>query len=317
MKKVLLTGGAGFIGSVVAKELLVKGYEVICIDNFTDDLYDPVLKEGNVAELFQNESFSLHRVDVADLANLQKIFESEKPECIIHLAARANTRKAVADPYPYMDTNIVGTLNILEMAKSFGIKNTVIASSSSVYGNSTRTPFEENDTADRPLSPYGMSKRACELLAYTYHHNFNLNVTCLRYFNAYGENNRPDLVPYVWGRAILNDEEIVISGDGKRSRDYTYVGDIASGTIVAMEQPLGFEIINLGNSRPVSLNELLKVFELVVGKKVSVKSRPSIKSSVENTCANIDKAKNLLGWEPTTHIEDGIAKLVTWLKSRN
>ncbi len=315
MKTVILTGGAGFIGSVVARELLAKKYKVICIDNFSDDLYDPALKEDNISAFNDNKNFVLYRTDICNLEELKDIFEREKPELVVHLAARANTRKAVGEPQSYLDVNIGGTLNILELAKDYKIENVVIASSSSVYGNSTKMPLNEDEPADRPLSPYGMTKRADEVLAFTYHHNFQMNITCLRYFNAYGENNRPDLVPYIWGNLILDDGEIEISGDGSRSRDYTYIGDIADGTIKAMEKPLGFEIINLGNSRPVSLKELVSVFEKVTSKTVKVKSRPSNKASVESTCADIRKAKKLLDWEPTTPIEQGIEKLIVWLRN--
>ncbi|MHB0978210.1 MAG: GDP-mannose 4,6-dehydratase [Minisyncoccota bacterium] len=315
MKTVILTGGAGFIGSVVARELLAKNYKVVCVDNFSDDLYDPVLKEDNVSAFKDNKNFVLYRTDVCNLEELKNIFEKEKPELVVHLAARANTRKAVGEPQSYVDTNISGTLNILELSKDYKIANVVIASSSSVYGNSSKMPLNEDEPADRPLSPYGMTKRADEILAFTYHHNFQINITCLRYFNAYGENNRPDLVPYIWGNLILDDGEIEISGDGSRSRDYTYIGDIADGTIKAMEKPLGFEIINLGNSRPVSLKELVGVFEKVTGKKAKVKSRPSNKASVESTCADTRKAKELLNWEPTTPIEQGIEKLIVWLRN--
>ncbi|KND48436.1 MAG: dTDP-glucose 4,6-dehydratase [Parcubacteria bacterium C7867-005] len=314
MKTVLVTGGAGFIGSVVSRELLSKDYRVVCVDNFTDDLYDPALKEDNVKRLSGNTNFILYRTDICNFGELGDVFKKENPQFVVHLAARANTRKAVEEPRSYIDVNIGGTLNILELSKEHGVANIVIASSSSVYGNSTNMPLNENDPADRALSPYGMSKRADEILAFTYHHNFKMNITCLRYFNAYGENNRPDLVPYIWGNLILDGGEIEVSGDGSRSRDYTYVGDIADGTIKAMEKPLGFEVINLGNHRPVSLKELVTVFEVVTGLQAKVKSRPSNKASVETTYADITKAKKLLDWEPTTPIEEGIEKLITWLR---
>ena len=313
MKTVLVTGAAGFIGSKTSEVLLKRGYRVVAVDNFSDDLYDPKFKEEHVGSLVKDNNFILYRVDICDKESLRGIFDKEKPSFVVHLAAKANTRNAVENPRDYIEVNINGTLNIFELSKEFKIENIVIASSSSVYGNSDQIPWKEDEVADRPLSPYGMTKRSDEILAYTYHHNFGLNVTCLRYFNAYGENNRPDLVPYLWGMAILNDEEIEISGDGSRKRDYTYVEDIASGTIAAMEKPLGFEIINLGNSEPVSLKELLSVFEKVTGKTAKVKTRPLNKSSVESTYADISKARNLLGWEPTTSIEEGITKLVSWL----
>lgn len=316
MQTVLVTGGAGFIGSNTVAELLSHGYRVVCVDNFAADLYDPAFKEEHIAAFASNPNFVLYRTDITDFSALRKIFEAEKPELLVHLAAQANTRKAVEEPQSYIDVNLTGTLNLLELSKEFGLKNIVIASSSSVYGNSERTPWREDDVADKPLSPYGATKRADEILAYTYHHNFGLNITCLRYFNAYGENNRPDLVPYVWGEALLTKKEVEISGDGSRKRDYTYISDIVDGTIKALEKPLGFEIINLGNNQPISLKELLEIFEKVTGIKAKVKSRPSSKSSVESTYADISKAKKLLDWQPQVGIEEGIGRLMSWLRDK-
>jgi UDP-glucuronate 4-epimerase len=314
MKTVLVTGGAGFIGSNLCRSLLERGYRVVCVDNF-DDTYDPALKEQHVEGIVPDPNFSLERADVRDMDSMRTIAESEKPAYIVHLAAKADTRNAVEVPHIYTSINIDGTINIFELAKEYGVENLVFASSSSVYGNTEEMPWREDQTADRPLSPYGATKRADELMGYSYHHNFGLNITALRYFNAYGENNRPNMVPYIWGMKMLKGEEIEISGDGSRRRDYTYIGDIVEGTIRAMEKPLGFEVFNLGNSEPVSLKELLSVFEKVTGIKANVKSRPSSKASVEATYADVSKAKEILGWEPTTTIEEGITKLVTWLRN--
>jgi len=313
MKTALVTGGAGFIGSNLVGELLKRGYRVICVDNF-DPLYDPVLKEGNLLPFKDNKNFVLHRTDIRDVESMRKIFDSEKPTYVVHLAARPDTRDAVKSPREYMSINIDGTLNILELCKDFKVENLAMASSSSVYGNDPSVPWKEDALADRPLSPYGATKRTTELLAHSYNHNFGINITCIRYFNAYGENNRPTMVPYIWADAILNDRQIEISGDGSRKRDYTYIGDIVEGTILAMEKPLGFEVLNMGNSHPVSLKELLGVFERVTGKKADVKSRPSTHMSVEATYADISKAKKLLGWEPKVSIEEGITKLVAWFR---
>ncbi|MFA5998212.1 MAG: GDP-mannose 4,6-dehydratase [Candidatus Paceibacterota bacterium] len=314
MKTILVTGAAGFIGSNLAKALLEEGYRVVGIDNF-DDTYDPLFKEANIAPFRSNANFKLERIDIRDTDALMAVFEAEKPSYAIHLAAKADTRKAVDTPRLYTSVNIDGTLNILEACREHPVENLVIASSSSVYGNSSRVPFTEEEPADRPLSPYGATKRAVELLAHSYHHNFNMNITCLRYFNAHGENNRPNMVPYIWAGKLLRGEEIEISGDGSRKRDYTYVGDIVRGTILAMEKPLGFEVINIGNNTPVSLNELLATFEKSIGTKAKVKSRPSHPASVEVTYANVDKAKKLLNWEPQTSLEEGLKKLVVWFRA--
>ncbi len=314
MKTVLVTGVAGFIGSNLGKHLLDAGYRVVGVDNF-DDTYDVNFKEAHLASLIDHKSFSLYRTDIRDLPAMKSIFETEKPNSVVHLAAKADTRDAVKNPSMYTSVNIDGTLNILELCREYPVTNLVIASSSSVYGNSPRVPWTEDETADRPLSPYGATKRSIELLAYTYHHNFNMPITCLRYFNAYGENNRPNMVPYIWGLKLLRGETIEISGEGSRKRDYTYIGDIVRGTVLAMEKPLGFEVINLGNNAPVSLRELLAMLEKVIGTTGTVESRPSDKASVEVTYADVQKAKRLLGWEPEVPLEEGITRLVAWLRA--
>ncbi|MBX4189049.1 SDR family NAD(P)-dependent oxidoreductase [Candidatus Parcubacteria bacterium] len=314
METVLVTGGAGFIGSNVCEALLKKGYRVICVDNFDSDLYDGKIKEGYIEKLIANQNFAVYRTDIRHKAELEDVFNKEKPELVAHLAARANVRNAVKDPYPYISINIEGTLNVLECCRDNAVKNLVIASSGSVYGNDPVVPWAEDHLTGEPVSPYGASKRSAELLAYTYHRNFDLNITCLRYFNAYGENNRPDLVPYIWGKAILDEEEIEISGDGSRERDYTYVGDVVRGTVLALEKPLGFEIINIGNSNPTSLKDLLEIFKRVSGIEVKVRSRPSNSVSMEKTFADITKAKRLLDWEPEVTLEEGVRRLLTWLR---
>lgn len=314
MKTALVTGAAGFIGSNLTAALLGEGYRVVGADNF-DDTYDTRFKEANIAPFRDNANFKPERVDIRDAGALRAVFEAEKPSYVVHLAAKADTRKAVDTPQIYASVNIDGTLNILEACRECPVENLVIASSSSVYGNSSRVPFTEDEPADRPLSPYGATKRATELLAYSYRHNFSMNITCLRYFNAHGENNRPNMVPYIWTEKLLRGEEIEISGDGSRKRDYTYIGDIVRATVLAMEKPLGFEVINIGNNTPASLNELLAALEKVIGTKAKVKSRPSHGASVEVTYADITKAKKLLGWEPKVSLEEGLTKLVAWFRA--
>lgn len=311
MNTVLVTGGAGFIGSHVIRKLLADDYRVVCVDNF-NTVYDPKYKEENIAPFLSNKSFRLERVDIRDKDALRKVFGEENPKYVIHLAALADTRNAVTDPLQYVEVNIAGSLNVLDLAKEMKVKNVVMASSSSVYGNTNIFPWNEEEIADKPLSPYGATKRAMEMFAYSYHHNFSLNITCLRYFNAYGENNRPGMVPYVWTEALLRGGKVEISGDGSRKRDYTYVGDVALATIKAMEKPLGFEIINIGDNQPVSLLELLATLEKITGKKADRQMRPSHSASVEMTCADISKAKKLLDWQPTILLEEGMRRLVAW-----
>jgi len=314
MKTVLVTGAAGFVGSNLVPALLAKGYRVVGVDNF-DDTYPLAFKEEQIAPSLTSENFELVRMDVCDQMALAALFERVRPELVAHLAAKADTRAAVGDPYPYLSNNITGTVNLLEAAKKAEVENFVLVSSSSVYGNDAQVPWREDASADHPLSPYGATKRACELFAYAYHHNFGLPITCLRYFNVYGEHNRPGMVPYKWAQALLRNEEIEISGAGTRKRDYTYIGDTVRATVLALEKPLGFEIINIGNNSPVSLHELLSVFEKVVGTSAKVKERPSHTASVEATYADITKAKELLGWEPSVPLEEGIQRLVAWVRA--
>ena len=312
MKTILVTGVAGFIGSNLAEALLKRGYRVVGIDNF-DDTYNPQFKEQHVASCLQHEQFLLERVDIRDRAALETVFTRAQPDAVAHLAAKADTRAAVANPYPYLENNIDGMVNVLEVAKN--VSNIVFASSSSVYGNDPHVPWKESATADRTLSPYGATKRAGEILAYTYHHNFNTPITCLRYFNAYGERNRPNMVFYRWAQALLQGEAIELSGEGTRKRDYTYVGDTVEATIAALEKPLGYEIINIGNNKPASLVELLHVFEKVIGVTAQVHKRPSAPMSVEETYADITKAKTLLGWEPHTSLEEGVSRFIAWFRA--
>lgn len=315
MKTILVTGGAGFIGSNLIAKLLSsrRVAKVVCVDNL-NDFYSPKVKLANLASFKKHPRLSFYKKDIRDFDSLHKIFKKEKPEAVVHLAAQANTRLAVNDPREYQSNNVDGTLNLFELAKDYQVKNFVFASSSSVYGNKNKIPFNEEDRTDFPISPYGVTKKTGELLAHAYHHNFGLNITCLRFFTVYGENNRPDMVMYKWARNILTNQPIEMSGQGDRRRDYTYVGDIVTGIVMALKKPLGFEVINLGNSRPVSLKELLKIFEKVSGKKAMVKFRPSHQASVENTFTDISKAKKVLGWEPKINIEQGVTKLVSWFR---
>ena len=314
MKTVLVTGGAGFIGSRTILQLLISGnVRVVCVDNF-DDTYDRSFKEQNVRQFSDNSSYVQYEADITDKDAINEIFEKEKPTHILHLAAKADTRDAILNPQTYIDTNITGSLNILEAAKTHNVENIVAASSSSVYGNNERVPWQESDQDLHPISPYGVTKYAFENLAYTYHLHFSLPITLLRYFNVYGENNRPGMVPYKWAEAMLTDKQIEISGDGERRRDYTYVGDTVRGTIAALWKPLGFEIINLGHGSPLSLNELLALFEKTTGEKAAFTSRASHPGSVEHTYADATKAYKLLGWKPKVSHEIGIQRLVDWFR---
>lgn len=314
METILVTGAAGFIGSNLTKTLLEQGYRVVGVDNF-DDTYDPAFKEEHIQEFRGNENFVLYRTDIREMEDMRIIFEKEQPHRVAHLAAKADTRAAVNDPYPYFTVNMLGTLNILELAREHGVKMTVIASSGSVYGNNPNIPWTEEEVTNFPLSAYGVTKKSTEMLGYTYHHNFAMNVVFLRYFNVYGENNRPTMMPYKWARAFLNGEEIELSGEGTRKRDLTYVGDAVRGTIAALKSDIGYEVFNIGNSNPVSLRELISVFEKTTGKTVPIRSRESHNASVNEMFADTSKAKAQLDWEPQTSVEEGIERLVNWVRA--
>lgn len=315
MKTILVTGGAGFIGSNLIETLLKRKTidRVVCVDNL-DPFYDPAFKKENIKLFVKNEKFRFYKTDIRNRVALSKIFDIEKPNLVVHLAAKADTRRSVKEPEEYESVNILGTLNLLELSKEYKIKKFIFISSSSVYGNTAKAPFSETSTTDFPLSPYGATKKAGEVLAYTYAHNFNLPIVCLRLFNAFGERNRPDLVIYKWVDNILHDRPIEMSGTGSRRRDFTYVGDVVRAIELALRTKDNYEILNIGNSKPVSLKTLLSYIEKALGKKAIVISRPSHHASVEETYANIRKAKKVLGWEPEVSLEEGIVRFAKWLR---
>ncbi|MDB5189217.1 MAG: hypothetical protein JWL82_174 [Parcubacteria group bacterium] len=317
MKVVLVTGAAGFIGSNAA-EALLKNYpsiRVIGLDNF-DPTYPVAFKRSNIGGLKKSAQFSFYEADIRDRTALRRIFKKEQPDAVLHLAAKADTRHAVVAPQEYVDTNITGTLNLLECAKEFQVKRFVFASSSSVYGNDNTAPFKEDAVTDHAISPYGASKKAGEGLAYTYHHNFGLSVVCIRIFNAYGERMRPGLVLYTWVEKILKGETIEISGKGTRRRDYTYIGDLVDALLrVLTKKNIGFLVVNIGNAGSVSLTHMLRTVERATGKKARVVSRPSHHASVERTHASIAKAKRILDWKPKTSFQDGVERFVEWYQS--
>jgi UDP-glucuronate 4-epimerase len=315
METILVTGGAGFIGSNLIDKLLQEGHRIICVDNF-DDTYDPKLKEGNISSFLKNKNFVLYREDIRNLENLRNIFEKEKPTHIIHLAAKADTRYAIENPYIYVSVNVEGTLNILELAKQFSVKRVIVASSSSVYGNNPNIPWKEEYNTDLPLSAYGATKKMTEMLAYIYHNNFGMSIICLRYFNVYGENVRPSMVPYKWAEAFLTGKEVELSGEGVRKRDFTYIGDVVNATILALTSSLSYEVINIANGQPVSLKELFSVFEKITGVSPKIRNRPSHSASANETFADSTKAKKLLGWEAKVSIEEGISKLIVWFREK-
>ena len=309
--KVLVTGGAGFIGSHVCDALLNKGHSVICIDNF-NDYYSPKTKEDNINHNLNNPDFKLYKEDICNIEGLKKVFEAEAPEKIIHLAARAGVRPSIKQPLLYEQVNVRGTLNLLELAKEFKIKQFISASSSSVYGKNKKAPFSESDPVDAPISPYAATKKAGELLCHTYHHLYGIPITCLRFFTVYGPRGRPDMAPYIFTKLINGGKPIQRFGDGSSRRDYTYVADIVAGVMAALENELGYEIINLGNSETVALSQLISVIEKHLGKKAEIIEKPMPPGDVPVTYADISKAKRLLGYNPKTSTDKGMENFIEW-----
>jgi len=313
---ILLTGGAGFIGSHTAIALLQRDYRVIIVDNL-NDYYDPALKRAHLARIQTydptGEKLCFYEVDICDKNALAAVWQKEKPSLVCHLAAYAGVPVSVSNPGPYLNTNILGMLNLLELAKEYPVKNFVFASSSSVYGNTARAPFQESESADMPCSPYAMSKRASEMLAYTYHHLHNIPCTGLRFFTVYGPYGRTDMAPFMFMQKIYNDQPIQVFGDANiRMRDFTYVDDIVDGIIKAIEKPHNFEIFNLGRGNPVTLQEFISTIERIVQKKAIIIKKRVPAGDVDATYADISKAERMLNYHPTVSLEEGMQRMFTW-----
>ncbi|MBT3356202.1 NAD-dependent epimerase/dehydratase family protein [bacterium] len=310
--KVLITGGAGFIGSAVARKLIDRGDKVVMIDNF-NDYYDPKLKRDRIATILKDCEYSLHEGNIQDLEFCQAVFAKEKIDKVIHLAAMAGVRSSLEDPLLYEEVNVRGTNVLLEMAVKYKIKNFVYASSSSVYGNNKKVPFSEEDRVDTPMSPYAATKRATELIAHTYSHIHGLKTTGLRFFTVYGPWGRPDMALFLFTDKITKDEEISVYNFGKMSRNFTYIDDIVSGTITTLDADLECEIMNIGGDKEETLLRFIEVIEENIGKKAKKNMMPIQPGDVPSTVADISKLR-ALGWEPTTRIEEGIKNFIDWYK---
>lgn len=312
---VLVTGCAGFIGWKVAEFLIQAGHTVVGVDNL-NDAYDVRLKRWRLERLQSRPGFTFHRLDITDRAELERLFATRRGsgpfDAVINLAARAGVRQSLEAPWSYYETNVTGTLNLLELCRRYGVQKFVLASTSSVYGAGER-PFREDQPTDRPLSPYAASKKAAEALAYAYHHLYGLDVTVLRYFTVYGPAGRPDMSIFRFVKWIAEGEPVLIYGDGTQERDFTYVDDIAQGTLAALK-PMGFEVINLGSDRPVPLKTVISLIEELVGRKARIEHQPAHPADVKATWAQISKARRLLGWSPTTPLETGLQYTVEWYK---
>lgn len=311
----LLTGAAGFIASKVAEFLLAEGHSVAGVDNL-NDAYDVRLKHWRLKHLFSRPDFKFHKFDICERVALTDLFDSQKNEdrefdAVIHLAARAGVRPSVENPWVYYETNVIGTLNLLELCRAYGVKKFVLSSTSSLYGAHNSLPYREDADTNRPLSPYAASKKAAETLCYTYHHLHGLDVTVFRYFTVYGPAGRPDMSPFRFVQWISEGRPVVVYGDGTQSRDFTYVDDIARGTIAGIK-PLGYEIINLGSDKPVVLMDALRLIERLTGRKAQIKFVPRHPADVPATWADISRARRMLNWNPTIHSDAGMEKLVHW-----
>ncbi|MBU1167755.1 GDP-mannose 4,6-dehydratase [Patescibacteria group bacterium] len=313
--RILVTGAAGFIGSHISETLLARGDEVIGVDNFCD-YYDPLIKENNISDFENNKYFRLYRADIDSYPVMNHIFNKEKPQKVIHLAARAGVRASIQEPLLFSQVNNVGTSNLLELSHQHGVENFVFSSSSSVYGNNEKIPFAEEDNVDYPISPYAATKKAGELLCHVYSHLHDLPCTCLRLFTVYGPKGRPDMAPYKFVKAVFEEQKLTKYGDGTMRRDYTFVDDITKGIISALDHEYKFEIINLGNSDPVELNDFIAIVESLVGKKAKIETLPVPPGDVKVTYADINKAKKLLDYQPTTSFDAGMDKFVSWFGSK-
>ena len=322
MRTILITGGAGFIGSHLSERLLREGNKVLVIDNF-NNYYDPAIKRNNVEEVKKTcvenniclDNYIIFEGDIRDNEFLKEVF-SNKIDSIIHLAAMAGVRPSIEAPSLYYDVNITGTVNLLERCRENNIKQFVFASSSSVYGNNEKVPFAESDMVDNPISPYAATKKSGELLCHTYHHLFDMNIACLRFFTVYGPRQRPDLAINKFTTLILEHKEIPFYGDGTTSRDYTFVDDIVAGIVSSINyvntDEKVFEIFNIGGDKTVSLMEMVETIEEVLGKKAKINRLPMQPGDVNRTCADITYSREKIGYNPQTTFKEGIQKFINW-----
>ena len=317
-ERYLVTGCAGFIASKVSELLLAAGHEVVGVDNL-NDAYDPRLKRWRLERLVPHAGFRFHELDITDRDALGRLFAgdagSARPPfaAVVNLAARAGVRPSVANPWVYYRTNCEGTLNLLDLCRAHGVAKFLLASTSSLYGSRNPVPYREDADTNRPLSPYAASKKAAETLAYTYHHLHGIDVSVVRYFTVYGPAGRPDMSIFRFIRWIAEDQPLILYGDGSQERDFTYVEDIARGTVAAL-RPFGYETINLGGDRPVSMLAIIEQLASLLGKPARIEHRPPHPADVPATWADITKARQLLGWTPQVSVEEGLRRAVAWYR---
>jgi len=311
--RILVTGGAGFIGSHLCEALLEQGREVQVLDNF-NDYYDPAIKRRNIETALTHSAYSIREGDIRDQELVGEVMATFRPQAVIHLAAMAGVRPSIERPHLYNDVNIAGTTVLLEAAREYTVENFVFGSSSSVYGSHDKVPFSEKDVLNRPISPYAATKLAGEQLCFTYQHLYGIPVSCLRFFTVYGPRQRPEMAIHLFARKIMNGELITLYGDGSSRRDYTYIDDIIDGVIRSLDRPQSFEIFNLGESRTVGLSEMVSILEDAIGREANITFEPDQPGDVPVTYADVTKAVRVLGYEPSVPIEEGIRLFVTWLK---
>lgn len=307
---VLVTGGAGFVGSHVASALLARGEGVIVVDEM-NDFYDVQWKYDNLSRL---HGIIFFQGDIADMEFMEKIYVKYRPRRVVHMAARAGVRPSIENPFLYIHSNIVGTTVLLELSQKYGNDSFVFASSSSVYGNNPNEESSETDIVDAPLSQYAATKKSCELIAHTYYSLYGMNITALRFFTVYGPRGRMDMMPMQLIEKIIKGSEVYQFGDGSSSRDYTYIDDIINGIVRALDRPNGFQIFNLGNGRPCHLIDFINIVETEIGQKANLVRLPEQPGDVRKTCANIEKARTILGYEPIISIRKGVQLTVKWYK---
>ena len=314
-RNILVTGGAGFIGSHLVDRLLAEGvWQIAVVDNF-NGFYSPQVKRANIEKHSDSPNFSLYEIDICRTESLRRVFAENKFDAIVHLAAWAGVRPSLENPAIYVQTNVDGTLNLLELAREFGVRQFVFGSSSSVYGNNSKIPFSEDDKISRPISPYAATKAAGELLCHTYSHLYDIRAVCLRFFTVYGARQRPDLAIHKFSRLISENLPVPMFGDGTTRRDYTFIDDIISGVRAAIDyDKSNYEIFNLGESQTIELKHLIELLEINLGEKAVVERREMQPGDVPITFADISKAKELLGYNPQTKIEDGILKFIRWFR---
>jgi len=309
MGKYLVTGAAGFIGARTAEMLIQDGHTVVGVDNL-NDAYDPRMKEYRLRRLQALPGFTFHKLDISEKSVIDH-FKSEKLDAVINLAARAGVRYSVDNPWVYVETNVIGTLNMLELCKQNGTKKFIFASTSSIYGANPPYPTPESASSSEPLQPYAASKKGAEALCHSYHHLYDIDVSIVRYFTVYGPAGRPDLALFRFVQWISEGRPVRVYGDGNQSRGFTYIDDIARGTILALK-PLGYEIINIGGHEVITINDSIKLIEELSGKKANVQHDPPNLADMFTNWADVSKAKKLLGWAPRVGLREGVKKLIDW-----